>query len=638
MNQITNETQWPALSRAYATHVTDENGVDRPLLIENVTSVKDSFNLGVALSQGLVQGAYSPYMGMAKAGEIVILKIKLGRPDQDFRDIRDNNAPVASACLRVTQNGRVIINFARGISNRDLYDPKTDNSNSPLARAVMNYVADINERNIDLISDIGQGRIQRHAPIPQPVPREQQPTSTIAALAASAYARLRSAITNRESAAQATPAETQAELPDSETFTPISFRGENRVWPTITGQFTHGNISIMPVSDSRMLYELATRCENRMMWPDFFKTTENAILNGSVQVAAVLNSVHNDNGIISPATEDDIIGYACIQPIGGLPTVTQITSRLELPPTPEMREAAHAYARSIPEITGFPAYEGNRFPVRDGMVVTPENGRQVPSYDENGIMTLNPERNTFTPTPAPTIRCHDFDAPVTGIEDGITRSTRSSIFDDAENRGDDEDRDHVFDDDPPLDDVEVEESRLSALQAFNADRTVRLPSFLPTHVGDALVSVGSFIPFINEDGEGLSSNTIEVLKGNGHNIGGAENEGADINGLLDGTFLPVHIETDDGVGVDALVKVEGNDFYLIEATDLDGETWFTEQGVGLNGMENLLINAFTQVSGLMVERRDPNALAFEEALRESGMTPYVREEPESSRDRLHRSM
>lgn len=250
MQQITSTTKWPLISKPYLSMMPDNRDqATRPIVISGIDGVESAVKMAATLHQGLTQGEYSPYIPLAKAGNIAILELRVGNEGDDPVSVYRNTPPVTSACLLVRQDGTVAVDFVRGKSNRELYVEGGDNSSSPLALAVMEYVSRINDRSIDLISVPGEGAFRSpDAPVAEPAVTPEQSDSfrSPSSLVASAFSALRNAVLARRAAPVTPEPAIQPENTENDGFEPIDMSAYTRSWPILSAEYKSNGLIVAP--------------------------------------------------------------------------------------------------------------------------------------------------------------------------------------------------------------------------------------------------------------------------------------------------------------------------------------------------------------------------------------------------------
>ena len=565
--------------------------VTRPVIISGIDGVESAVKMAAILGQGLTQGEYSPYMPLAKAGNIAILELRVGEEGDDPVSVYRNTAPVASACLLVRQDGTVTVDFVRGKSNRELYQEGGDNSSSPLALAVMEYVGRINDRSIDLISVPGEGAFRSPDAPERPEVAPEQPSSLRSPtnIVASAFSALRNAVLARR-AAPATP-DPVIQLENAETvgFEAIDMSSYTRQWPILSAEYKSNDLIIAPVQTEAMLRELALRTENRMMWSNGREETIAAIMNGKAQISAIFK----DTG--APPTIDDVVGYGIFVPRGDRVIAQAIKARHELPPTSAMITACSEYAMNVSN-GAFPSYfsaQNGSFPVVDGQLVESGTGPQAPQYDENGIMI---ERNSeYHFRPAPTLRREGFNAPVDGFATTDARPHQPNVpfvpnldFGGAPDEGEDEG--HLDHND---DEVSVDDHRFPDLQT-NPETQAELRKWLPETIGVITITPSSFQNVLDLESRGTIPESISsALEKDGFHR-------ADLSGLNNGKYLPIKLDMPN-TDLYAIIKLEDDgQIRLVEAineySEILSENKYDEEAFS-DGIKAAL-HAVTHTAGL----------------------------------------
>ena len=622
MQEITNSTQWPLVSKPFFSLVPSDNGDgQRAIIISGINSVQGAVKMASILGQGLTQGVASPYMPLAKAGHIAIVEVRVGKPGQEASDVYRNTPPVASASLLVRQDGRVVIDFIRGERNRELYVENGDNSNSPIAQAMLAYVDKINERGIPLISEPHNGAFRLvEEPVVQNTQEAEVPPSTnpivnaaqaASQAAATAFSALRNAVRSRISShdnAAAAQANQPVEQRSHDGYEMIDYSGCTREWPIIAAEYAANGLIVAPVQNETMLRELALRTENRMMWPNGREVTIAALMAGTTQIAALFK----DTG--AAPTIDDVVGYAVFVPRGDKLVAQAVKARHELPPTQDMLEICNDFATGINNgsIPSYLPIINGKFPVVDGRVVDGDHPA-TPQYDENGVL----KETTATPyyyAPSPTLRAANFADPVQGFATTDGRRVQPEpLTEHDEDEHDEEEGELTADDDEvTIDDVAFPTLRiLSEPVASGRLTSASINNWLPTQIGSLMsVKLGSFRDVLERfDDDYLSESLVNALREDGFCQGLEGNEGVhdatleddenrkSLTGLYSGRYLPVTL---DGLDCDihAIMKIKpDNTFALVEAV-ADGQVWSQDE---LNDRVKSALSALRSLSELQAQ-------------------------------------
>lgn len=566
MQRITSTTKWPLVSKPYLSMMPDSRDqVTRPVIISGIDGVESAVKMAAILNQGLTQGEYSPYMPLAKAGNIAILELRVGNEGDDPVSVYRNTLPVASACLLVRQDGTVTVDFVRGKNNRELYSEGGDNSSSPLALAVMEYVSRINDRSINLISVPGAGAFRSpDAPAVQSevAPEQQDSFRSPSSFVASAFSALRNAVLARRAAPVTPEPVIQPENAEDNGFEPIDMSAYTRSWPILSAEYKSNGLIIAPVQTEAMLRELALRTENRMMWSHGREETIAAIMNGKAQISAIFK----DTG--APPTIDDVVGYGIFVPRDDRVVAQAIKSRHEMPPTSDMVSACSEYAMNISN-GSFPSYfsaRNNAFPVVGGQLV--ENGAvpQTQQYDENGILIERGPAYQFRP--APTLRREGFNAPVDGFATTDEAPRQSNMpfvpnldFGGAPDDSGEDVEEHLDHND---DEVSVDDHRFPELQT-NPETQAELRKWLPETIGVITIKPSSFDFVLDLENRGTIPDSISsaLAKDGFHR--------ADLSGLNNGKYLPIKLDMPSS-DLYAIIKLEDDgQIRLVEAINEDSE-------------------------------------------------------------------